>query len=120
MLPPVATPGMTLPRVFPGSFFTFEFEQLVSQFWTRQLVDAVRNRVLVVERLTAGVHDGGAVQQGDVAFAVVKKKEASAHLLEWRGSERAASPPQTELPRLYTGSGHLLTAASWQTPLTQT
>lgn len=61
-------------RVFPGSFSTFEFEQLVSQFWTRQLVDAVRNWVLVVERLTAGVHDGGAVQQGDVAFAVMKKR----------------------------------------------
>lgn len=74
MLPPVATPGMTMLRVFPGSLTTFEFEQLVSQFWTRQLVDAVRNRVLVVERLTAGVHDGGGVQQGDVAFAVVKER----------------------------------------------
>lgn len=38
-------------------------------------MDAVRNRVLVVERLAAGVHDGGAVEQGDVAFAAREETE---------------------------------------------
>lgn len=53
---------------------TFEFEQLVLQLRPCQLVDAVGHRVLVAERLVAGVHDGGAVQEGHIANAVVERK----------------------------------------------
>lgn len=60
---------------FLSRFSTFKFEQLVLQLGTSQLVDAVRNRVLVVQRLAAGVDDGGAVQQGHVTFAVGGKKK---------------------------------------------
>lgn len=57
---------------------TFEFGQLISQLGSCQLMDVVRHRVLVVQRLVACVGDGGAVQQGDVTGAV-KQRKANTH-----------------------------------------
>lgn len=76
---PVASLGSNLTFLQSWSSFplnsTFEFEQLVSQLGPGQVMDAVRNRVLVVQRLVAGVHDGRAVQQSDVTTAVVERKK---------------------------------------------
>lgn len=69
--PAASQDGLSPP---PSLCSTFEFEQLVSQIRPRQLVDSVRHRVLVVERLVAGVHDGGAVQEGHLTNAVAERK----------------------------------------------
>lgn len=55
---------------------TFEFKQLVSELGSCQLMDAVRRGVLVVQRLVAGVHDGGAIQQSNVTNTVGKEKQS--------------------------------------------
>lgn len=55
---------------------TFEFVELLPQLGSCQLMDAVRDGVLVVQRLVAGVHDGGAVELGDVPDAATERNAA--------------------------------------------
>lgn len=52
---------------------TFEFVELLPQLASCQLMDAVRNGVLVVQRLVAGVHDGGAVELSNIPNAAIER-----------------------------------------------
>lgn len=54
---------------FSFFFSTFEFEQLIVELRSCQMMDAVRYWVLVMQRLIAGVDDGCAVQQSHVPEA---------------------------------------------------
>ena len=55
-------------------------------------MDALRNWVLVTERLAAGVDDGGAVQQGHITFAVREEtKKLSSQSLFIRAERKQTS-----------------------------